>query len=568
MITVSRVYLLTKTLIKGNFTFSFGGDSSSDKKKIKKVIMMLLLALAVVYFAGIAISFVNLGYDTLAPLGMESLIIDFATSALTFMVFFFGIFYTISVFYFSKDLVTILPLPIKPGEIILAKFFNTLFYEYLIVLTILLPTLLTYGIKSSSGLLYYFYSFIVAVFLPITPLVIAGIIIMAIMRFAPIVRNKDKFSVFAGVLTLVLILGGNYLFQSTLMNSGEEGFITMLVDKADGINTISSRVFPGINFAQLALLNSKNWVSIFMILGFIITSLIFLGVIYFIGNLVYIPTVTRMFESSSKSEKLNYHKLEKVSKKRNSLITYILKDIRVLVRTPIFFLNNILMNFILPFLFLIPFIVGSGSAGEGSISGLRQMISDELSGGNQTVVIIILLILFGFIVFTSGTNGITESAISREGNCAYVMKIIPMSYTKQITAKILTGLIVSTLGAILFLTIVIISLALPLWMVFLSVLIIPGAILFPNITGMIFDLYNPKIKWDNEQRAVKQNLNIVFGILVSGLFIAIIVVPVIVFKPGLVAFMVYILTLPLALSVASACFVHRITHKCMIQLSA
>ena len=58
--------------------------------------------------------------------------------------------------------------------------------------------------------------------------------------------------------------------------------------------------------------------------------------------------------------------------------------------------------------------------------------------------------------------------------------------------------------------------------------ILPGALLLPNLTGIIFELYWPKLKWDNEQKAVKQNLNVVYGILLAMLFGGLAIGPVLV----------------------------------------
>ena len=58
------------------------------------------------------------------------------------MVFMFGIFYVMNVFYFSKDVENYLYLPVQAGGEILgaSKFLVSLIYEYFIILVFFLPT--------------------------------------------------------------------------------------------------------------------------------------------------------------------------------------------------------------------------------------------------------------------------------------------------------------------------------------------------------------------------------------------------------------------------------------------
>ncbi|MDD4327408.1 MAG: hypothetical protein PHU83_04205, partial [Eubacteriales bacterium] len=86
--------------------------------------------------------------------------------------------------------------------------------------------------------------------------------------------------------------------------------------------------------------------------------------------------------------------------------------------------------------------------------------------------------------------------------------------------------------------------------------------------GMIFDLYMPKIKWDNEQKAVKQNLNVLFGMFAAMVMIAVIAVPVIFIDMSFIVSVIYITVLPLLLAAISAYFVNRISSKCMLKLAA
>ncbi|MHB1454940.1 MAG: putative ABC transporter permease subunit [Saccharofermentanales bacterium] len=565
---MKRIFLLAKTLIKGSGVANFSGDTEGKKKRFGKVGMILLLTFVGIYMGALGVIFVFGGYDLLSPLGLESLIITLAMSAASFIVFFFGLFYVMSVFYFSNDVVKLLPLPFKPGEIITAKFINTLFYEYLVIIVMLLPAMAAYGILSSAPLLYYVYAVLVLLLLPVIPLVLASIIIMAIMRFAPAARNKDRFTMIGGLFALVLGLGMNFGIQSVMSRSSGADLAALLSKSADAVASVSSRLFPGTYFANYALSKPDGLDSFLMILIFAGLTALFFAVLYFIANLLYFKGVIGISDSVSRGKKMTDAEIAETSSRGSAVGTYVLKELRILFRTPIFFMNNVLMNFLMPVIIVIPLFLGESGNEEFSIKMIQNLMTSMTSTGDLKYAAYILLGLFGFIMFTAGTNGITESAISRDGNCAYLMKIIPMSYKSQILAKILTGIALSFCGALIIYIIFIIILAPPAWFALACLAIIPGAVLLPNISGMIFDLYMPKIKWDNEQKAVKQNMNVLYGMLFAGICIGLTVVPVVKLELPFPQALIFISVFPLVLAALSAYFVSRITNRCMIQLAA
>ncbi len=151
-------------------------------------------------------------------MGQEAVILGFGLSVVSVVIFFFGIFYAMGIFYFSMDVENLLPLPFKPWHIMGAKFAVVLIYEYLTELIFFVPTLIAYGIKSSGGILYYIYGVIIFLLLPIVPLVIASIINMIIMRFTNIAKNKDRFRLFGGIIAMGFGVGINIYIQKFTQN--------------------------------------------------------------------------------------------------------------------------------------------------------------------------------------------------------------------------------------------------------------------------------------------------------------------------------------------------------------
>jgi ABC-2 type transport system permease protein len=125
---------------------------------------------------------------------------------------------------------------------------------------------------------------------------------------------------------------------------------------------------------------------------------------------------------------------------------------------------------------------------------------------------------------------ITPTAISREGQNVYFMKFIPMPYFAQLLAKVFSGLIISLVGILCFLIPIAWFIKLPLNLVLIALVASILASVFMNFLGMIADVLHPKLVWEQEASAVKQNMNVIFTMIPAfglsfGIFILIAVLP-------------------------------------------
>ena len=103
----------------------------------------------------------------------------------------------------------LLPLPLRPWEIVGTKFLICLLYEYWIVLLLVLPLLLGFGTAGGLGALYWVCAVLGCIGLPLVPLVYASVLMMLILRVFKNIRNKDFLSYAGYVLALVLTIGLN-----------------------------------------------------------------------------------------------------------------------------------------------------------------------------------------------------------------------------------------------------------------------------------------------------------------------------------------------------------------------
>lgn len=487
---------------------SFGRNKSNQNKKGTSIAGVIILSILFLYFGGIVLFISNVFYDFLAPLGLQSAMLGYATAMFSFLIFFFGIFYIISVFYFSSDIERLLALPFNAWEIIGGKFLSVVFFEYFTTSLVLIPYF-TYGLKSGQGLLFYLYSILIFLLLPVIPLAINAVLIIPIMRFVKFARNKDAFNMVAGVLVLFIALGVNFYLQS-LGGSGLNNIGTLAAAGGQKLSELASMIFPGTFFAGKALTLSGDLMGFVNLLVFILSSALAFGIVLILANYLYIKAATSVSGSGATHKKLSREGLTRSTASAPAFITYMKKDIKILLRTPIFFLNNIIMNFLWPVLMLIIIFVKNDKPGSPDILALLRSVdysSSDMLGS-------VLFFVFAGTIFISSMNGIAPSALSREGSNFNVMKVIPMSYFSQVMAKIAVGYFFSILSVLCGIAVIYVIALPPLWLVLLSVLIAIPAALLPNITGIIYELLWPKLHWDNEQKAVKQNLNVVLGIFI------------------------------------------------------
>jgi ABC-2 type transport system permease protein len=82
-------------------------------------------------------------------------------------------------------------------------------------------------------------------------------------------------------------------------------------------------------------------------------------------------------------------------------------------------------------------------------------------------------------------------------------------------AKVLSGASMGAIGTAMMIISGAILIPVPVYIIALIILTSMLGITFSSFAGILLDLNFPKLVWDNEQKAVKQNLNVLLNMLVS-----------------------------------------------------
>lgn len=518
----NKTLLLTRTLLKNGEGFGIKGM----KNKVSKVLFALMLIVIFPSIEVLILLFINAAYSALAVIGQEGVIISWGIAATSVMIFLFGIFYTAASFYFSKDIEVLLYLPLKPKQIVGAKFLTLMIFEYVITAAVFLPAVIVYGVRSASGIMFYLYAFVVFVFIPVVPLCLSAVLVMILMRFTNASRHKDTFSTIAGTLALVLGLGINLAVQKFIAAMNPQELEALIRKGENSLTLITSGIFPTARLAVSALLDTVTYSGLLNLLLYTAVSAAVYILLLFLGETVYLKGVVGLSESVSKRNKQNkVEVMDKLLKKRSALRTYTMLELKLLLRTPVYFLNCVIINFIWPIIF-IP-VSGLQPEKEGIYGAVVPLLSDPRIAG------VLFLVGMALLTLISGFNGTVATSISREGQELFIKKYIPVSYRIQILAKVLSGFIMSMAGAMFNLAIATAAFKIPLY---ISLLILAAGclgILFISFVEILIDLYNPKLDWDSEQKAVKHNLNVVYSMIISSIFAGLTIWAAVRFLPGI-----------------------------------
>ena len=183
---IKKIKILSNIFIKDYFQnlYIFNKDTKKVNKKSGAVWLAIISALTIGLLSYKIIDF-------LGQTRQEILFLKIYLPILATVFIFQAILICTNVFYFSKDLEYILPLPIKPIELLIAKFNNVISITYGMELLLLFIPLIIYGILTVKSIFYYFMMIFVLLIFPVFLILIVSTIMLLIMQLTKFIKNKD-----------------------------------------------------------------------------------------------------------------------------------------------------------------------------------------------------------------------------------------------------------------------------------------------------------------------------------------------------------------------------------------
>ncbi|RWZ55266.1 ABC transporter permease [Halobacillus fulvus] len=482
---MSKTWTLMKIMAK--MQLSLAGKSTSEK------VGYVLLTLVMLPFGALILSLLNnlisTLYDVLSPTGNENIILGLVFVSVTFLFIFLSISTVLSSFYFAEDVESFISLPFQPYQILMGKSTVPFLSLYGTNAMLLLPVLLFYGLHSEAGAAYYGLAFMIWLLTPVIPFVITAIIVMFIMRFANISKNKDRTKIVVGLLGFAFAIGINVIIRlDSGGNAGED--MAALFMQQNGLLELITKFFPVAYFSSIALTTASTGTAA---LYFLLVAGLSAGAIVLfmtIGQATYFKGVLGL--SGGKRSTFNDKTLDENVKETPLLWSLVLKEVRTIMRTPTFFTQIVVQSLFFPiFLVIILFMESSGSL---------DQISAMLGSWDGKIV---LLALFGLTIVGLGINPASFSSVSRDGKSWFNYLYLPIPARTVIGSKLLIAFALNLVSLLILALVAVFLIGIPVWplvnWLFLSII----AAWVTSVGGLLIDLYQPKLNWTDEREVFK-----------------------------------------------------------------
>ena len=508
---MEKVIKLTKIFLKNSFSNMDARMGISTKSKSK----ILIYGILFLYFAGL-ITF--LGYnllDGLIAIHQETIFVGMILFMIFGLAIIQTIFSSINILYFTKDSEYLLPLPLKPYQIILARTNVMLIAEYVIIFLIGFIPLVMYGILTGAGIVYYLTMILAVILVPILPVLLISMLVMFIMSFAKLTKNRNRFQLFATLLVLAIIIAISISTSGMKQDLTNEEMAQMVV-QANGMIELVKGYVPTVDYLMEALTTNSLFTAIVEVLKTLGITIIGFIVYMLIAQKIYFKgLVGNLFGGGASSSNKEINQKEY----RNSKLykSYVGKEFKNMARNPVFLMQCLIPAILIPIIMVVVVYTGLNSDGMG-LEQITQMVQQM-----PTNTFFIACIILGVIQFFTMFIYISITAISRDGENAVFMKYIPVSLYKQYMYKIIPNIIMNIVTIIITLGMAEYLLNLPV--ITLIALFVVATIMgiLQSIAMIIVDLKRPKLNWDSEYAVAKQNLNLVFPVLLAMVNIVILV---------------------------------------------
>ena len=400
-----------------------------------------------------------------------------------------------SIFYYSDDIKNILPLPIKPIEILIAKFNTTVIIMYFLEALFLLIPFLMYGMLIAKNITIFILMIIVFFIFPILYTLLINIILFFMMKLSKIIKNKN-------VLQLVISISLTFIISYLLMSSIQKIMNQELdMEQVQAINIKIEEINKNyiITNPIIKILTSNNFYEILInLLKIILINILAFIIFIFIGTKMYLKNIliSNNYIKLKNIEKIKY-------KKNKKKIAYLKIELKKLIKNPTFFMQNI-------FQYICIIIVAVILLNIFVPIFVEQVKTENLIEdiGIEQFKLQAILMIIGIIQIIFTFSNLSLTAISREGKNAGYMKYIPIKLSTQLKLKAMPQIIINTFFIFTILTTIYLNIKENI-IIYYIIAFITAMIL--NIINsyilVLIDINKPNLKWSNEESVAKNNQN-------------------------------------------------------------
>lgn len=417
-------------------------------------------------------------------------------------------------FYGNRDNPILLPMPIPPGDILISRFIPVLLMQLATALVFLLPAIIIHAARVPMTVAQWVVAFGGIIATVIFPTVISAVVVLVIMRYTNFGRHSDKWKTIGILFMLVLLIGVQAASQQfAQLGQNENVLLELLTDNQSLIRNTATVFVParwtGLGMAAEGL-TSWMYAGLNLIIAFL--SAWFMQ---WMGTRVYLHSLLTGTEMAKEKKKAGSSRLK--LKQRHPILTVLLTEWRILLRTPAFAVNVLSTPLIVSVVWLMPLFLNRQLMEQlGAVRGLMETLPASLFVLGAILIGAMLGVFLSLFVETA-------TSFSREGQAFWLRRVLPIRPAHEVLGRSTLNVLL-TMATTLALLLVTFALIRYPWWVIPIVLLSAGFFSIPlTLAGLLIDSKRPKMDWEDPNQAVKQNLNSLFAALASIAYILVFV---------------------------------------------
>ena len=333
--------------------------------------------------------------------------------------------------YMSGDNELLLRFPVSGAEILIAKSIYCFLHNLVINAMLTLPFYIIFGVLTSAGAGYYFARIGVMLLSVLLPYFLANLVAIPVMMATNFVKNQF-------LLVLIILIGvlcAGFILYMTALKS----ILTYLSEEQLGLfsgemiaryGEIASKCYPFKWYAMLLAGGSAGYagkdIGLAFLYIFLMTAAVGVGA-YLVTVKFYYKTILHGIET----EKVSFHR-KTPNTRRTIFGTLLHREFYLILRSFNYSFQYLAMAVAAPVMVYycndLASTMGKDTVGAAIVPGLTLM-----------VIIIFVAIIVSF----------ASTSVSREGSAFYHTKIIPVSYTAQVSVKLFLYALVGTASVVL-----------------------------------------------------------------------------------------------------------------------
>ena len=423
----------------------------------------------------------------------------------------FGINVIFNELYFEDDISYLLPLPMKPEELVLSRFLAVFVGENMMQFAVVIAVVTGFGIAHPMNVLQWIISLAAGFLLPVIPMAVIAIAGMLLMTFTRFIKKKETVRRISYAIIILILAAGAMMLVSIDISE-----IVVFIIEGTASNVLFVKILD-IIFPQTGLIaDFMASGSVWPILVFAAICLLSLVLLSVCARLFYMESVTRLNETTHVQK--NAASSQSVVF-RSAGMSLFIKEMRILVRTPAFMTNCVAANFVWPVFVLIFAKIMRADLGRAALSAYFAEQSHKTAA---------MAVILALTMVTAAMNCLGSDSFSREGKGFDYIKFIPVSYKLQWNVKTAAAMIWTLAGTVPFFAFFVIYAGFEVLTAVITMVLVISSAFFVTELGMLLDSLNPKLFWLDALSALRENYNTVFcmgitivlcGLLAGGLFL-------------------------------------------------